>query len=219
MKMSKAWKRRRLLLLVAALLGVGLYAFSDSILRRVGGFLILHHDPLRAEAVVVLNTDLEYYPRLIEAARLYRLGLTEKVVINGNRKTDVLRKIESKGFTKCCPWYADSLRILELFGVPRGKVIPMSVEDAYDTVSEAEALGAELIGMRFTNVIIITSKFHSRRAYHIWKKMFGERISIRMLPAREDPFSPDKWWKEGRQVRWVLSEYGAWLYYWWKELT
>jgi hypothetical protein len=25
-------------------------------------------------------------------------------------------------------------------------------------------------------------------------------------------------WKQGRHIRWVLAEYGAWGYYWWKEV-
>jgi len=53
---------------------------------------------------VVLTTGVEYYPRLIEAARLYKDGFTDKVVINGNRKTDVLRKLEAEGFRPYCQW-------------------------------------------------------------------------------------------------------------------
>ena len=39
-----------------------------------------------------------------------------------------------------------------------------------------------------------------------------------MVPAEEDPFKPDGWWHDGRQIRQVLSEYGAWLYFWGKRL-
>ena len=36
---------------------------------------------------------------------------------------------------------------------------------------------------------------------------------------KDDPFNPKAWWKEGRQIRWVLSEYGAWFYYYWQALV
>jgi uncharacterized SAM-binding protein YcdF (DUF218 family) len=172
-----------------------------------------------ADAVVVLSTGIEYYPRLIQAADLYRQGLAENIVINGDRKTDTLRDLERKGFKTCCPWYADSVSILAILGVPEDKIIRISNEDAYDTVSEADAVGRELIKRKLTAVIITTSKYHTRRAKFIWQKMYKNRITIFMVSAKTDPYDPDNWWKDGRQIRWVLAEYGAWLYYWWKEIT
>jgi uncharacterized SAM-binding protein YcdF (DUF218 family) len=161
------------------------------IMSRLGEFLVLDEEPVHSDAVIVLCTGVEYYPRLIEAAELYRRGFARKVVINGNRKTDVLRSLEEKGFQKCCPWYEESLRILSLLGVPKDQVICINAEDAYDTVSEADIVGKEILLEEFTKIIITTSKF-------------------------TDPYNPKGWWKEGRQIRWVLAEYGAWIYYWWK---
>ena len=65
-------------------------------------------------------------------------------MINGNRKTDVLRELEKRGFEKCCPWYEETVRILEVLGVPRKDVLPINAEDAYDTVSEAKIVGRSL---------------------------------------------------------------------------
>lgn len=194
------------------------YYFSGSILSKVGQSLVLNEKPTHSDAVVVLCVGVEYYPRLIEAAELFREGFARKVVINGNRKTDVLRSLEKKGFEKCCPWYENSLRILSMLGVPREKVVCISAEDAYDTVSEAQVVGGKLIGQGFTSIIITTSKFHSRRAHFIWTKMYTNQMSICSVSAKMDPYEPQGWWKEGRQIRWVMAEYGAWIYYWWKDL-
>jgi uncharacterized SAM-binding protein YcdF (DUF218 family) len=174
--------------------------------------------PFKSDAVIVLNTGDEYYPRLIQAADLYRGGLAEQVVINGNRKTDALRMLEAKGFKSCCPWYTDPVRILSLLAVPEKDVIWISAEDAYDSMSEAAAVGKELIRQNFTKIILTTSKFHSRRAKFIWKKMYANQLNIVMVSAKMDPFDPTKWWQDGRQIRWVLAEYGAWVYYWWKSI-
>ncbi|MBI9084443.1 MAG: hypothetical protein JEZ11_12655 [Desulfobacterales bacterium] len=89
----------------------------------------------------------------------------------------------------------------------------------YDTVSEAEAVGTELIRRGITRVLLTTSKSHTRRAHFIWKKRFGRQLAICPVAAREDPFDPQTWWRSGHQVRWVLSEYGAWIYYGWKALV
>jgi len=210
--------KRKVFYFGTALLFIALFLYlsSSMIMTRLGDFLVLDEEPVPSDAVVVLCSGVEYYPRLIEAAELFRKGFARKVVINGNRKTDVLRSLEEKGFKRCCPWYEESLRILSMFGVPKDQVICISAEDAYDTVSEAEIVGREILKKEFTKIIITTSKFHTRRARFIWNKRFGDTLSICSVSAKTDPYNPKGWWKEGRQIRWVLAEYGAWIYYWWK---
>jgi uncharacterized SAM-binding protein YcdF (DUF218 family) len=209
-------RRFSVFVLVSAIFLLFLWLFSGAILSRVGHFLILDQEPVASDAIVVLNTGVEYYPRLIEAADLFKKGLAQKVVINGNRKTGVFRGLEKRGFKECCPWYEDRVRILGILGVPRKEILPISAEDAYDTVSEAEAVGRELVREGFRRVIITTSKSHTRRAGYVWTTMFGDQLSIFAVAAKTDPYDPKGWWKQGRQIRWVLAEYGAWAYYWWR---
>ena len=216
---KKITRCRILAILIPVCLLVIMVVFSGTILRAVGQLIVVDEDPDRTDAVVVLNTGVEYYPRLIQAADLYRRGLAPHIVINGNRKTKTLRNLESQGFLKCCPWYADSVSILAMFGVPEAKIIRISNEDAYDTVSEADIVGRELLKRQWTTVIITTSKYHTRRARFIWQKMYSDQLAVYMVAAQDDPYDPNNWWKDGRQIRWVLAEYGAWIFYWWKELT
>ena len=105
MAQKRTIKRFSVFVLVSAIFLLFLWLFSGAILSGIGQFLILDQKPVASDVVVVLNTGMEYYPRLIEAADLYRKGLAKKVVINGNRKTDVLRGLEKRGFKECCPWY------------------------------------------------------------------------------------------------------------------
>ena len=210
---------RSLWILTPVALMVFVIIISGALFRIMGDMIVADQKASPADAVVVLSSGIEYYPRLIQAADLYRQGLAVNVVINGDRKTDTLRDLERKGFKTCCPWYADSVSILAILGVPEDKIIRISNQDAYDTVSEADVVGRELIKRKWTSVIITTSKYHTRRAKFIWQKMYKKRITIFMVSAKTDPYDPDNWWKDGRQIRWVLAEYGAWLYYWWKEIT
>ena len=200
------------------LVAVVIYLSSAVILKMLGNFIVIDEKPIEADAIVILNTGVEYYPRIIEAASLYRKGFSQTIVINGNRKTDVLRQLEEKGFEACCPWFENSLRILSLYGVPRDRVIRISAEDAYDTVSEARVVGAELLRRKLKRIILTTSKYHSRRAGFIWEKTFANQLSVSTISAKKDPYDPDGWWKEGRQIRWVLAEYGAWIFYYWKQI-
>jgi uncharacterized SAM-binding protein YcdF (DUF218 family) len=211
-------RRRFVLVLVPVFILLLIVIFSGAILRTMGRLIVVDENPPHADAVVVLNTGIEYHPRLIQAAEIYRRQLVDKVVINGNRKTDTLRELEAGGFKACCPWYADSVSILKMFGVPENKIMWISIEDAYDTVSEAEAVGKELIQRELTKVVIATSKYHTRRAKYIWQKMYKNQLTIFMVSAKTDPYDPDNWWKDGRQIRWLLAEYGAWIFYWWREI-
>ncbi len=65
---------------------------------------------------------------------------------------------------------------------------------------------------RFSSLIVTTSAYHSRRAAYIWEQLAGNRYLIHSAAAPDDGFEPEGWWHQGRQVRWVLSEYGAFVY-------
>ncbi len=213
-------KRRRLLnwlilLLVAFMI---VYALSEIALTGFGQFLVQDDDPVHSDAVVVLSTGMGWYPRLAETAALHKAGFADKVVINGNRKNPMIRNLEQMGYQRCCPWFEDGFRVLDLLDVPSEAVLAISAEDAYDTVSEAKAVGQALIEAGVTSLIITTSKYHTRRANYIWTRTFPNQFTIRTVAARDDPFSPEGWWKEGRQIRWVMAEYGGWIYYFWKRI-
>jgi len=201
------------------LLAIFLVVLHEKILTGIGSFLVVQDIPPKADAAVVLNTGVDIYPRLIEAANLYKQAKAEKVVINGNRKTDILRSLESSGYEPPFKWYAEDLSVLIHQGVAKDHIIAISAEDAYDTISEAQIVGETLLNNGMENVIITTSKFHSRRARHIWNKMHRGKLTIYIAPAQKDPFNPEAWWKTGRQIRWVLSEYGAWMYYYWIKIV
>jgi len=202
---------RKIFLLV--LLIAFLVVAHVKILSGIGSFLVVENIPPDAEAAVVLNGGVDIYPRLIQAADLYKDKRAARIIINGNRKTDILRNLESNGYEPPCRWYAEAISILVHLGVTKDNIVAISAEDAYDTISEAAIVGEILINNGMENIIITTSKFHSRRAHHIWSKMYQGRLKVFIAPARNDPFKPEAWWKDSRQIRWVLSEYGAWIYY------
>ena len=197
---------------------IGLFSYKI-ILSEIGECLVVETLPEHADAIVVLLSGTEWYPRLMEAAALYQEGIAEMVVINGNRKTEVIRNLEKMGFQPCCSWQEEPLRILSLLGVPRSAVITVSAEEAYDTISEAAIVGDTLLQFDLTNIIITTSKYHTRRAYHIWRAMYAGRLSVFCAPAANDPFAPRSWWKDARQIRHVMAEYGAWIFLYMKKIA
>ena len=203
--------------LILILFIVLLFVFRAAWLGALGESLVEDDTSATADVAVVLATGVDYPPRLIQAARLYTEGRVKRVLINGNRKTDVLRALERQGFRPAAPWYEDSLRILEMCGVPRGRVWTVSVEDAFDTVSEAQGIVPFLRQQAVKDVIITTSKFHTRRARYVWQKVLNREHGIYTSAAASDPFDPQAWWTDGRQIRQLLAEYGALVYYAWQQ--
>lgn len=195
-----------------------LMVFHQWLLSFLGHFLVHDQEFDQAEVAVVLNTGSEIYPRLIEAADLYTQGKVKKIVINGNRKTQTLKNLEQMGYRPAYPWYENHLRVFELLGVPRDKVITISGDAVYDTVSEAELVGHILLQKKISSAVITTSKSHTKRAAFIWNNIYSNKLTIYSNSAKTDPYEPDTWWHDGRQIRWVMAEYGGWLFLYWKRL-
>ena len=194
-----------------------LYFSRASWLGYLGHSLVVDDPSATADVAIVLTTGVDYLPRLLQAAQLYRDKRVKKILINGNRKTDVIRQLEKQGFIPACKWSENSLRILEMHGVPRQQVWAVSAENVFDTVSEAQTIKPFLINNGVSSVIITTSKFHSRRARYVWRKVMGTEEGIYTSAATDDPFDLDRWWQHGRQVKQVMGEYGGMAYYIWKQ--
>ncbi len=205
---------RLLTLIIITLL---LWFFHVPLLSALGNWLVRDDASQPSDAAAVLSTGIDYYPRLMEAARLYQQGLAARIVINGDRKSPALRRLEEMGYQRALPWHTEAIRILVVLGVPRDKILAIDAPDAYDTDSEAERVGGELVKQGIQSVTVTTSKYHTRRAGHIWQRLFAERLQIRTASAKHDPFDPDRWWQDGRQIRNLLAEYGAWVFLYWKE--
>jgi uncharacterized SAM-binding protein YcdF (DUF218 family) len=211
-----ALKKNRIRSLGIIVLLIGsVVLLSKPVLTGMGTFLVEETESLHpADAAVVLATGVDYTARLIEAARIYEKGLAKKVVINGDRKSDILKQLEKQGYSEACHWSVNYIGVLKFFNVQERDIIVIDAPDAYDTVSEAAITGAALRKHGLTKLIVTTSRFHTRRAGYIWQTAFAGVFDIQVAAAQDDPFRPDSWWKDGRQVRQVLAEYGAWLYYW-----
>jgi len=212
--MSRARSGIRRWLWIAVAVAVVIW-FIPAILSAMGRFLVAEDRPVKADAVVVLSTGIEIYPRWIEAARLYRDGFVAKVVVNGNRKSAALRGLEAQGLLHPCGWDAEARAVLSLLAVSQGDIIGVSAEDAFDTISEARSVALALKAQALRRVMITTSRFHTRRAGRIWREILGDASVVAIVAARDDPFDSRNWWRKPRQIRWVLAEYGGWILYWW----
>jgi uncharacterized SAM-binding protein YcdF (DUF218 family) len=208
---------KKKLLIITVIILLSLFIFRASWLGYLGSVLVVNDSQARADVAIVLTTGVDYLPRLLQAAQLYRDKRVQSILINGNRKTDAIRGLEQQGFVSACKWDENSLRILEMYGVPREKIWSVEAEDVFDTVSEAQTIKRFLQKNNINSILITTSKFHTRRARYVWRKVLDREEGIYASAAVDDPFDPDAWWKYGRQVKQVMGEYGGLAYYVWKQ--
>ena len=177
---------KKKLFIVTAVIVLSLFIFRDSWLAYMGNSLIVNNESASADVAVVLSTGVDYLPRLLQAAQLYKDKRVKKILINGNRKTDAIRQLEQQGFEPACKWYENSLRILDMHGVPRDKVWTVAAEDVFDSVSEAQTIKPFLQENNINSVLITTSKFHTRRARYVWQKVLDKKEGVYASAAADD---------------------------------
>lgn len=197
----------------------GTVVISATVLTLVSFSLERSEAPVKADAVVVLFHDTEVYMRMTEAARLYREGFVEKVVINGGREHPILKTMGSQGFSRRWRWDEEYHSVLEFLGVPLEDVVFIQVKDSFDSKGEASYLGKQLLELGYESLIITTNKYHSRRAGYIWENLYQDEFRITVVPVRDEPFSPASWFKDARQFKWTVYEMGSWLFLFVRELS
>ena len=162
---AKRKGQRRVLWLGATLLVaiVLVGAARVPILREVASFLIVE-DPLRpAAAIVALGGQTPF--REMEAARLYRSGFATRVFIvreAPNAESDALKQL---GIKKPQTWELARAVLIQQGVPPEAIVIPK--DEAIGTLEELQAAYTAL-GQKEEPVILVTSKYHTRRTRLTW---------------------------------------------------
>ena len=101
-------------------------------------------------------------------------------------------------------------------GVPPQKVTYLR-GPATSTMDEADKVEAYLRSdASVKRVVIVTSSFHSRRAFRIFRDRFekaGVRITINVSPSRYTDFNPVTWWRRKNDASVVVTEWLKIIYY------
>lgn len=191
-------------LLLAALLAVAVAALAAiPLLRAAGRYLVEVDEPTAADAIVVLTGS--YPDRILEAAALYREGWAPHLVLCREPENSGFRKLRSLG-VQVPRFFELNRMIAEQLGVPP-QAITVLERPAGSTFSEAELVVSDALRRGYRTLIIVTSKYHARRAKRIYEAIADGRLRIIMRPARDDEFSPERWWRDRASTRRVVIEY------------
>jgi uncharacterized SAM-binding protein YcdF (DUF218 family) len=188
-------------LALAAILAV---ACAIVVFLPFAGRYLVREDPLvHADAIYVLAGSRA--ERWMEAVDLYKAGYAPVVVLSPGRLEDAEMILKSRG-----------IRYPTVGSLARDAMVQMGVDasaiilpDASvdNTGDEAELLRALAAARGWHSLLVITSKYHSRRAGFAYRREFRDSgISVAVHTTRYDTSDPAHWWRHRPDIRYVLSE-------------
>lgn len=175
-----------------------------SVFSGAGRFLVADEAFTEADVAVVLSG--EPTSRTLAARDLYRQGRVHRIVMipEPPRTAAVEEELIKLGLvTSNVPPMGE--RILIASGVPRSDFAFLP-EPADGTIVEARRIRKFLEAHPARRVVVVTSKFASRRACFIFRRVLVG-LEIICSPTRYDPFEPATWWKQPRNALSVVMEY------------
>ena len=184
------------IVIVLAIAGVAFLPFA--------GRYLMYEDPLeKSDAIVVLaGARVE---RWLEGVELYRAGWAPRLVISPGRMEDA--EIQLRGMGIRFPSDAELARdaIVQL-KVPESAVemLPAQLDN---TAQEAAAVHELAAARHWQRVIVVTSKYHTRRArFAFVRELARTNVQVLVRASRYDPSKPDRWWTTRADTRYVASE-------------
>jgi uncharacterized SAM-binding protein YcdF (DUF218 family) len=193
------WKRAALVtvLLLAALLALAPLAFS-----AIGKWLMVD-DPLQpARAVVVFGGQLPF--RAMEAASIYKQGFTHEVWLTQGGVFPEDLAVARLGIDKPAEYFYNR-QVLEHLGVPADSIRLLDGRNI-NTAEEVRTIARELKARGGDRVILITSKYHARRVKVLWRVLAGQSGEAIVRYTPDDPFRPDRWWRNTGDAMSVTRE-------------
>jgi uncharacterized SAM-binding protein YcdF (DUF218 family) len=182
-------------LFVLALLGA-LYLLRAPLLRSVGEFWVVEDQPEKADAIFLLGDDNYRADRAARVAELYRQGWAPRIVASGR----FLRP------------YASLAQLMQRDlmerGVPAG-AIQMLPSLAGNTREEAVLLRRLTDRQKWQCVLVVTSNYHTRRARHIYVRVFRGSAEVRLISAPDGGYVPATWWHSRSGVKIFFMETAA----------
>jgi uncharacterized SAM-binding protein YcdF (DUF218 family) len=176
-----------------------------------GGRYLQYEDPLtKADAIFVLGgTRIE---RPLEAVDLYKAGYAPLIVLSPGQPDHAESVLRQRGIE--FPTEAELQRdALIRSGVsPAAVVIPIGSVD--NTAQEANLLRSIVLTKHWRRVIVVTSKYHTRRAAFAFRRgLAGTETEAVVRASKYDQSDPAHWWRFRPDYREVISEWQKLLAY------
>jgi uncharacterized SAM-binding protein YcdF (DUF218 family) len=172
------------------------------ILREIGSFLVVEDAVRPAAAIVVLGGQPPF--REMEAARLFAQGWAPHVIVIRGAAWEEQQTLWKLGISAKEAWEI-SREVLLRLGVPASDII-VPEGRAEGTLEELK-LAFKTIGPESKPIILVSSKYHTRRVRLTWSYVTQGQATAIVRAAENDPFDPLHWWTQRRFALSVVREY------------
>ena len=185
----------KLLLFICACLFI-LFILGPTYLRFLGKSLVEESpEPPPVSLIIVLSGGQGH--RVEKAVELYKKGLAKTLLMTGGPIFHTSHAQMMKEFA-------------QTMGVPSRDILvePLSkstYENATFTLKMIEHLGV-------TSAIVVTSKFHTKRASNVFRKVFPSRLKLHSVGSN-DGIDYEAWWKDYENREAVLIELAKRVFY------
>ena len=212
MKLGVTSLGKRPWLVTGSLLALAVCALLVSGFFYAGHFLTVETVPQRADVGLVLAGS---FARAACAADLYRQGFIPKIWISRPERERHLAMLDDLGVAY--PRQEEVSRaVLLQKGVPADR-IELIGDRVVSTIEEAR-LVAGLLEQRpeLRSVLIITSRFHVRRAEAIFRYVLRSvpQATVYVVGSPYDGFVADRWWTDRDSARKVVLEIAKLILFW-----
>lgn len=186
---------RRLALLCVA---IALIAWP---LSRAGTALVASHPITSPDAIVTLGSH--EWERLPAAADL--AAATPSALV-------LLTQPKNPTEHNCHDCAARAARLVAA-GVAAARIVTLSATVS-NTREEAAAARAECERRRLRRLVVVTSPYHTRRAWFAFRQAFaGSGVMLGMVPTVYSPAQPARWWRAPYDRAYVRYEWAAIAYH------
>ena len=193
--------------LIALLLGLFLlFALRIEILKAMGSFLIYETDlPKSADAIVILSGSP--FDRANKAVLLDKLTSSPIFICTGKNQSGDLKVFKDSVY-EC--------ELLKMQLMKRGideNRIQLLIEGT-STAEEAISVLSYAKNNKLDTIIIVSSKFHTRRIHQVFCKKFKkEGIYVAIQGAPSTAYIENLWWKSENGLIALNNEYIKLVYY------
>jgi uncharacterized SAM-binding protein YcdF (DUF218 family) len=204
------WRRWLRLLALVGVLALAGAVLLPAGLATLGRWLVVADSLEHAAAVVVLTGEMPF--RAMEGAALYREGWAPEVWLTRQERALTETALARLGI-EIVREHEFSRQVLVRSGVPDSAVRLLD-GGVVNTVDEMRVIARELERIGAERVIIVTSRFHTRRVRATWRALVGDSPVAVVRPARDDQYDPEAWWRSTRDVLAVSREVFALVNVW-----
>jgi uncharacterized SAM-binding protein YcdF (DUF218 family) len=179
--------------------------------------LIIEKPLEKADAILVLAGSHTYLERTRKAAELFNKGVAPKIYLTDDGEQAGWSTAEQRN-----PSFVELARTSLIANGVAAENIEILQPTVSGTIDEARLLSEKAKSANLKLVLIVTSAYHTRRAFSTFQRIFAEKneeteLGIAAPPAGLQTPIPSFWWFSRFGWQMVAGEYVKsavyWLYY------